>query len=247
MCTPDWMVWFDQNLGTGTMQDDWFSATVGLASNVIVGTNPLYTIQDFLTLYPKWGGTPINPQASTTANSNQVVLSAPVTNPASLLNALIADGLGIFPDGTYIQSVASDAKTLTVSAQAAVTNPDVMITIWNAPLIPFFVLQLYINLANASLMQARWLEQWPAAMGLYIAHFATLWELSDGSPQTTAGQVAAAGIGNGIQVSKGAGDVTVSYAVLSGLDDWGAWNLTKYGQMLATLAKVVGGESMLIW
>ena len=64
-----------------------------------------------------------------------------------------------------------------------------------------------------------------------------------GSP----GAVAAAGLAGGIQTSKSVGDVSVSYSVLSSLASWGAWNLTKFGQLLATMAKVIGSGPMLIW
>ena len=64
-----------------------------------------------------------------------------------------------------------------------------------------------------------------------------------GSP----GAVAAAGLAGGIQSSKSVGDVSVSYSVLSSLESWGAWNLTKFGQLLATMAKVMGSGPMIFW
>ena len=64
-----------------------------------------------------------------------------------------------------------------------------------------------------------------------------------GSP----GAVAAAGLAGGIQTSKSVGDVSVSYTVLTSLESWGAWNLTRFGQLLATMAKVIGSGPMLFW
>lgn len=60
-------------------------------------------------------------------------------------------------------------------------------------------------------------------------------------------EIAAQGLAGGIQVSKSVGDVSVSYQALDTLAAWGAWNLTTYGQQLATQAKVVGMGPALIW
>jgi hypothetical protein len=66
-----------------------------------------------------------------------------------------------------------------------------------------------------------------------------------GAPSGAA--IAAQGLAGGIQTSKSVGDVAVAYAVLEALADWAAWNLTSYGQQLATMARVVGGGMFLIW
>lgn len=60
-------------------------------------------------------------------------------------------------------------------------------------------------------------------------------------------QIAAQGLAGGIQTSKSVGDVSVGYQALTALEDWGAWNLTVYGQLLATEARVVGSGPMVIW
>jgi hypothetical protein len=63
----------------------------------------------------------------------------------------------------------------------------------------------------------------------------------------TPAQIAAQGIANGIEVSKSVGDVSASYSVLESLKEFGQWNLTLYGQQLATMAKVIGSGPMVIW
>jgi Protein of unknown function (DUF4054) len=67
------------------------------------------------------------------------------------------------------------------------------------------------------------------------------------SSSPTSAQVAAQGLSFGIQTSKSVGDVSVSYQVLTALESWGAWNLTLYGQELATAAAVIGSGPMVIW
>jgi hypothetical protein len=66
------------------------------------------------------------------------------------------------------------------------------------------------------------------------------------SGQPNGATIAAQGLAGGIQQSKGVGDVSVSYAVLDSLKEWGALQLTSYGQQLATMACTVGSGPMVI-
>jgi hypothetical protein len=190
---------------------------------------------------------------------------------------------------------------------------------------------MYINLATAALDVCQWgPEQWPVAMGWFIAHYCTLYAQTDVADMQTAmltvihgevpsgaipgtvyqlsaappggalqsltrngiflmpdadytlvsnsitlvhstgasdelyatwpipqqsfssslpvgAQIAAQAVATGILTSKSVGDVSASYQALVALEDWGAWNLTKYGQQLATMAKVVGSGPLLVW
>jgi len=84
-------------------------------------------------------------------------------------------------------------------------------------------------------------------MALYAAHFLTLYAQADGRLASTAAQAAAQGASTGIAIAKSVGNVSASYQPVGGLERWGQWNLTTYGQQLATLAKIVGLGPMLIW
>jgi hypothetical protein len=112
--------------------------------------------------------------------------------------------------------------------------------IYEAPPIALAVIQLYLNLAYSSLMQSRWREQWTLAMALYIAHYLTLWEQTEGSLQVTASQIVANSLQAGITVSQGADGVSQGLAILSKLENWGTWTLTQYGVQLATMARLCG-------
>ncbi len=242
MSTPDWTQWLNSVWGpeTDDPADSDLSAIISAASNVVVGTNPPYTIQDFFAFYPKWGGTPLNlPGTTTTSGSANVTVAS--SSGLAVGNPVMGSGI---PDGTFVQAIAGTTVTLTNAATASGT---ITLTAWNAPAIPIFVLTTYIALATASLVQARWLDTWTFAMALFVAHFASLYAKSDGTPNSTIGQIAAQGLSNGVQVAKGVGDVSVSYQPVEGIESWGAFNLTSYGQQLATMAKVIGAGPLFLW
>jgi hypothetical protein len=105
--------------------------------------------------------------------------------------------------------------------------------------LPPAVLQMYVNLASASINFARWQDQWLMGMALFIAHFATLYMESEGNAGTTPGAIARSGLASGILVSQSAGNVSQSVQPPD-LEEFAAWNLTIYGQNLATLARIIG-------
>ncbi len=101
-------------------------------------------------------------------------------------------------------------------------------------------LTIFINLASASLSFERWQDLWKFAMGLFVAHYATLHSQSSENVK--------AGLAKGIQVSKGVGDVSVSYQLITeGWQSWGSFNLTLFGQQLITMAKTIGAGPVYIW
>ncbi len=112
------------------------------------------------------------------------------------------------------------------------------------------IIEMYIGLADAVVKESRWRRQWKIAMGLFIAHFLTLYLQSMANADSTAAQVVAAGQSRGLMSSKSVGDVSVSYdfsAIAQGLDGWAAWNLTTYGMQYATFARMVGKGGMYVW
>jgi hypothetical protein len=144
-------------------------------------------------------------------------------------------------------NVTAVSPSVTLSAAPTMTQDAASITVWNAPKIAVVVMQLYVALASASLVQARWLSMWPMAMALYVAHFCTLYANSGGDQNSTLGQIASQGLATGILVSESAGDVSDSFQPVQGLESWGAWNLTTFGQQLATFAKGIGSGPMLVY
>ena len=99
-----------------------------------------------------------------------------------------------------------------------------------------------LNMANASIQPDKWLESWRYAVGLYVAHYATLYLRTYAESSPTAAQAAATGALVGVVKSATLGDSSVSYdttALTNGTEDWGDLNATSYGQMLANRAKLI--------
>ena len=226
----------------------WPDESVGLfpafaaAANVVVGSNPPYSVADFMAMYPKFFGVPTPATITLTANSPQGNLASTV--PSAAAGQLIT-GPGIAP-GTTVQSISGTAVVLSTPATSAQSGSQAQI--FTAPMIPLAVLNVFITLASASLAQGRYLDSWTFVMALYIAHFVTLWLQSEGQPATTAGQAASAGLVRGIAAAKSVGDVSVSYESLtSNAQEWGSFQATTYGAQLITLARIAGSGPMVIW
>lgn len=116
--------------------------------------------------------------------------------------------------------------------------------------VPAPIIEMYLALAHTCVKEARWHDYWEMAIGLYVAHFCTLWLQGTADPAGTAGQVIAAGQARGVMTSKSVGDVSVSYdfgMVAEDLNGWAAWKLTSYGQQLATFGRLVGKGGMYIY
>lgn len=224
------------------------------ASNVVVGTNPPYSISDFFAVYPQFGGTPqlisgVITQGSATitgiSSTAGILPGQPVCPVIPLLNGQLA--AGSFPYGTTVLSV-DDQNTVTLSLEA--TNNGDSFAVYTSSFVPILVLNLYIALATSSVIQARWREIWPLGMANYIAHFATLFLRSSGDTFSSPGQVAAAGLARGIQVSKSAGGVSLGIQPSTsggGLADWGQWTETSFGVQFATFARTIGCGPMWIY
>ena len=116
--------------------------------------------------------------------------------------------------------------------------------------VPDLLLEMYLELADNAIKEARWHSYWKMAMGLFVAHFATFWAMGTAEPSSTAADIVSVGEARGLTTSKSAGGVSISVdysTITSGVNDWAAWNMTQYGTQLATLAKMVGKGGMQVW
>lgn len=117
------------------------------------------------------------------------------------------------------------------------------------PIMPLIVIQMYIDLANASIKQTRWHSYWSVAMGWFVAHFCSLYLQGTADPNSGASAVIEAGKAQGLDTSQSVGDVSVStdYSMVANdLNGWAAWKLTIYGVQLATVGKLLGKAGMYI-
>lgn len=109
-------------------------------------------------------------------------------------------------------------------------------------MLPETIISRYIDSANATISPSTWCDDWRLAAGLFVAHNVALrmQTYADGS---TPAAVAANSANVGTVKSATMGDTSLSYdntAINSGTEKWGAWNLTKYGSQLATMARMIG-------
>lgn len=209
------------------------------ASGVIIGTNPSYSPVDFFSLYPNFGGTPV--QFSYTCDGTTSILTN-VTNTSNLVLGSYVSGNGI-KSGSYIIDINDNSVTLNQTTTSATNATGID---YAAPVIPLPVLLSYIYLATSSLVKERYQEMWNMVMALFIAHYCTLWLMAQSStPNSSAQQIAASGMAMGIKTSKSAGDVSNGMQPLLDLEGWGSFQLTSYGQQFATIAKVIGSMPIL--
>jgi hypothetical protein len=210
----------------------------GGASGLVFTGNPPFTITDFLGVYPKFFGAPTNYTGlSLTADSTTVGGFTPTTIVGLSVGQLVVN-LNSLTSDTIITAVDINLLTVTLSWPAA--QNDSVLTVYQAPFVPLVVVLSYVNLALASVMYQRFFEAWFMAVCYYIAHFLTMYMRSESGQQSfTAIQAASSGLTKGIAISRAAGDVSASFKVLEGFDEWGAWRETQYGELFITLARSV--------
>lgn len=111
------------------------------------------------------------------------------------------------------------------------------------------VIDTYLTAAHASILESRWHSKWKLAIGLYVAHFVTLWAMTAAEGALPLDQIAKKGESSGTISSKAVDGVSVSYGQTSADSDlagWGSFKDTLYGQQLATLAKLIGKGGMYV-
>jgi hypothetical protein len=239
---PNYTSWINEAWGwPQELGDEWFSIAAN-ASNVIIGGNPPYVINQFLAIYPKFFGIPLAFVGTTDGTTGTIL----VANTTGLSVGQLITGPGI-ANGSVI-TVITPNVSIVVGQNTTAAGSGVTLSCYSSMPIPLPVLTSYMYLATWSIQIGRWFGMWQTAVALYIAHFATLWIRSEAAvPNTTAAQIAQAGISVGIQISKSVQDVSVSYQALGDNDEFVAWQMTTYGQQLITFAKALGSGMMMCW
>lgn len=119
------------------------------------------------------------------------------------------------------------------------------------PIIPTVVLEAWVKMANASISKARYHDAWELCMGLFIAHFLTLYLQSTASPDDPTSKIVNAGLAKGLVASKSASDLSISYdfSIIQGQEfaGWGTYKLTAFGQQFITMARMFSMGGMVVW
>lgn len=118
------------------------------------------------------------------------------------------------------------------------------------PIIPSVVIDAWVKFARASISARRYGDAWELVMGLFIAHFLTLYLQSAASADDPVKSIINAGLAKGLQSSKSAGDLSVGYdfgSVTNDFNGWGTYKLTSYGQQFITLARAYTVGGMTVW
>lgn len=117
-------------------------------------------------------------------------------------------------------------------------------------LLPEAVLEQYVELGQACVSEQRYGKMWKMAIGLFIAHFCSLYMQSAAEAGTPADEVLNKAEQAGIVTSESADGVSYSLDVSqvgSDLNGWAAFKLTTFGQQFATIAKLVGKGGIYVW
>ncbi len=115
--------------------------------------------------------------------------------------------------------------------------------------IPSSLLQKFLSIANSSLSSSKYGEAWRYCMGLFMAHFCTMFLSSTKGSSTPQGILAGAQPVM-LQSSKSVGDVSESFDTGSATEDFkgfGSLKMTTYGQQLITFAKMAGMGGAYVW
>lgn len=115
--------------------------------------------------------------------------------------------------------------------------------------VPEAMLDDFVDMGLSCVNYRRFNRMWLTAVGLFIAHFCTLYMQSVQPAGTAAGAVLAAASSAGMITGESADGVSYSRdsSSLSDLNGWAGFKLTTFGVQFATIAKMVGKGGMYIW
>lgn len=117
-------------------------------------------------------------------------------------------------------------------------------------LVPDATLQMYVDLGRAVVNIKRFGTMWTTAIGLFIAHFCTLYMQSMKDAGADAQSVLSVSASGGMITSESADGLSYSRdlgSVVNDLGGWGAFKMSTFGIQFATLAKLCSRGGMLVW
>lgn len=116
-------------------------------------------------------------------------------------------------------------------------------------IIPDEVLDMYVELGRSCVAKDRYHSMWKAAIGLFVAHFCTLYLESMRPEGAGASAVLESASAAGMVTSESADGVSYSRdnSALSDLAGWAAFKMTAFGVQFAAIARLAGKGGMYVW
>lgn len=156
-----------------------------------------------------------------------------------------------------VEQIVSDASNIRTGENPAYTVAD-FLSVYpqfgqNSQyeyIVPVAVIQIYIDLANSCIKEARWRNSWKIAMGLFVAHWCQLWLRNSTNADDGKDSIVQSGQVQGIITTESVDGVSYSMdigQVMQDLAGYAMWTTTDYGAQLATLSKIYGKGAMLVW
>lgn len=110
------------------------------------------------------------------------------------------------------------------------------------------VVDAWVGIAHQCVKYSLWDKTWELGMGLFIAHFLTLYQQT--IEEDLGNPVLSKGLSKGLITSESVGGMSVSYdlgSFTSEFDGWGTFKQTIFGQQYVHFLQMMGGFFILVW
>lgn len=110
------------------------------------------------------------------------------------------------------------------------------------------VVDAWVGIAHQCVKYSLWDKTWELGMGLFIAHFLTLYQQT--IEEDLGNPVLSRGLSKGLITSESVGGMSVSYdlsSFTSEFDGWGTFKQTIFGQQYVHFLQMMGGFFILVW
>ena len=110
------------------------------------------------------------------------------------------------------------------------------------------VVDAWVGIAHQCVKYSLWDKTWELGMGLFIAHFLTLYQQT--IEEDLGNPVLSKGLSKGLIASESVGGMSVSYdlgSLTSEFDGWGTFKQTIFGQQYVHFLQMMGGFFILVW
>lgn len=110
------------------------------------------------------------------------------------------------------------------------------------------VVDAWVGIAHQCVKYSLWDKTWELGMGLFIAHFLTLYQQT--IEEDLGNPVLSKGLSKGLITSESVGGMSVSYdlgSFTSEFDGWGTFKQTIFGQQYVHFLQMMGGFFILAW